>query len=340
VTGDNPSAGLNLERLAQWFPSAMPRTTGRPLSGRLIAGGRSNLTFEIGDGEHTWVLRRPPLGHVLATAHDMSREYRVMQALAGTGVPVPETYALCTDATVIGAPFYLMEKVEGVPYRSAAELAPLAPDRVRAISQRLVDTLVALHEVEPSAVGLEGFGRSDGFLGRQVRRWSAQLDASRSRDLAPAGELRDLLAANVPAQSAPGIVHGDYRLDNVLIDRADRPAAIIDWEMATIGDPITDLAVLIVYQRLSRLCGGEVVSDAAAAPGFLSEDELRARYLAGGGRRTSHFGFYLGLAAYKLAGVAEGLYYRHRTTGSGFERIGALTVPLLEIGLASVREED
>jgi aminoglycoside phosphotransferase (APT) family kinase protein len=334
--------GLDLQRLANWFSSKLPWAVGGPLFGRLIPGGRSNLTYEIRDGERSWVLRRPPLGHVLATAHDMGREYRVMSALAGTGVPVPVTYALCTDDAVLGAPFYIMEKVEGTPYRSATELALLGPERVHAISQRLVDTLVALHEVDPAEVGLADFGRSDGFLERQIRRWSTQLEASRSRDLPAADELRDLLASNVPAQSAPGIVHGDYRLDNVLFDQSDRPAAIIDWEMATIGDPLTDLALLVVYQKLGRLAGGDAVTDAATAPGFLSEGEVRDRYVSSGGRALNCFGFYLGLAAFKLAGVAEGIYYRHlhgQTTGDGFDRICSLTEPLLEIGISSLKEE-
>ncbi|GAA5039427.1 phosphotransferase family protein [Thermocatellispora tengchongensis] len=343
VTASTDPPGVDLKRLADWFSAARPGVGGRLLSARLIPGGKSNLTYEVGDGERSWVLRRPPLGHILDTAHDMGREYRVMSALAGTGVPVPATYALCTDDSVIGAPFYIMEKVEGTPFRNAADLAPLGPERVRTISLRLVDTLAALHDVDPATVGLADFGRADGFLDRQVRRWSAQLEASRSRDLPAAGELRGLLASQVPAQSAPGIVHGDYRLDNVLVDRNDRPAAIIDWEMATIGDPVTDLALLIVYQRLSRLTGGDLVSDAASAPGYLTEDEVRNRYRSRGGRDPAHFGFYLGLAAYKLAAIVEGIHYRHlrgRTVGAGFDGIGALTEPLLEIGLASLKKDD
>ncbi|MDQ0381393.1 phosphotransferase family protein [Amycolatopsis thermophila] len=334
--------GLDLTRLAGWLAAERPGQAGATLSARLIAGGRSNLTYEIGDGERAWVLRRPPLGHVLATAHDVAREYRVMAALEGTGVPVPATYALCTDDSVIGAPFYLMEKVDGTPFRSAAELAPLGPERVRRISLRLVDTLVALHDVDPAEVGLADFGRAEGFLDRQVRRWSAQLAASRTRDLPRAGQLHSLLASNIPAQSAPGIVHGDYRLDNVLVDSTDHPAAVIDWEMATLGDPLTDLALLIAYQKLSRLPGGDLVTDAASAPGHLTEDEVRSRYRARSGRDPAHFGFHLGLACYKLAAIVEGIHYRHlrgQTVGTGFDGIGALTGPLLEIGLAALKED-
>ncbi|GHE84010.1 acyl-CoA dehydrogenase [Amycolatopsis deserti] len=328
--------GLDLTRLAGWLAAE------RRLSARLIAGGRSNLTYEISDGERAWVLRRPPVGPVPATAHDVAREYRVMAALAGTAVPVPAVHALCTDDSVIGAPFYLMEKVDGTPFRSAAQLAPLGPERVRRISLRLVDTLVALHDIDPAAVGLADFGRADGFLPRQVRRWSAQLAASPGRDLPPAEELRSLLESNVPAQSSPGIVHGDYRLDNVLVDSTDRPAAVVDWEMATIGDPLTDLALLIAYQKLSRLPGGELVTDAASAPGYLTEEEVRSRYRSRGGRDPVHFGFHLGLACYKLAAIVEGIHHRHlrgQTVGAGLPGIGALTGPLLEIGLAALKED-
>ena len=209
--------GLDLERLGAWFPGAVPGA-GAPVAARLIAGGKSNLTYEIDDGRQSWILRRPPLGHVLATAHDMGREFRVMSALAGTDVPVPRTYALCQDDSVLGAPFYVMAKAPGVTYRTAAELASLSPDRVRLMSTTLVDVLVALHAVDPAAVGLADFGRPQGYLGRQVARWRKQLDASRSRDLAGVDELFHRLSAAVPDETRAGIVHGDYRMDNVLFE--------------------------------------------------------------------------------------------------------------------------
>ena len=165
--------GLDLERLAGWLSTATGEPAGGPgaaLSARLIAGGRSNLTYEASAGTRTWIVRRPPLGHVLATAHDMAREYRVLTALRGTAVPVPATYALCTDDTVVGAPFYVMEHVAGTPYRHRAELEALGPQRTRAICARMVDVLAALHRIEPDAVGLRDFGRPEGFLDRQVAR--------------------------------------------------------------------------------------------------------------------------------------------------------------------------
>ncbi|MEU4710288.1 phosphotransferase family protein [Nocardia salmonicida] len=334
--------GLDLGRFSAWLRTEIPGADS-PISGRLIAGGRSNLTYEVTDGTRRWIVRRPPLGHVLATAHDMAREYRVMAALHPTAVPVPEMYALCGDADVLGAPFYVMERVEGTPYRNAAELAVLGPERTRAISTGLIDTLAALHAVDPAAVGLADFGRPTGFLARQVNRWRKQLDASHTRDLPAAVELHARLAADVPAESAVGIVHGDFRLDNVLTDADDRLAAVIDWEMATLGDPLTDLALMIVYGRLAAATSSNTnVADASLAPGFLSEAEIIARYTARSDRDMSRFGFYLGLAAYKLAAILEGVHYRYlhgQTVGEGFETIGASVEPLLETGLAALRFE-
>ncbi|WP_280346456.1 phosphotransferase family protein [Nocardia neocaledoniensis] len=333
--------GLDLDRLGPWLRAALPGV-GPELSGQVLAGGRSNLTYTVRDGASAWIVRRPPLGHVLATAHDMAREYRVMAALRQTSVPVPAMFALCEDAEVIGAPFYVMELVEGRPYRHAAELATLGPLRTEAMSAALVDTLADLHAVDPAAVGLADFGRPEGFLTRQVSRWKKQLDASRTRALPLADELHALLAADIPAESAVGIVHGDYRLDNVLVDENDRPAAVIDWEMATLGDPLTDLALMVVYGRLAAQLGrNAVVADATSAPGFLTEDEIIARYTARSDRDMSRFGFYLGLAAFKLAVIIEGIHYRFlhgQTVGAGFDALGDAVEPLLDTGRTALKE--
>ncbi|HYJ68688.1 MAG TPA: phosphotransferase family protein [Nocardioidaceae bacterium] len=339
VWDDHDPPGLDLPRLTDWFTTSVPGANGS-LRAQLVPGGKSNLTYEVTDGVSTWIVRRPPLGHVLATAHDMPREYRVISALQDTAVPVPRTYALCEETAVLGAPFYVMEMVIGTPYRHAAELEPLGPERTRVISTGLVETLATLHEVDPIAVGLGDFGRPEGFLTRQVARWKKQLDASYCRDLPVADELHARLAADVPGQSAPGIVHGDYRLDNVLTDHQDRPAAVIDWEMATVGDPLTDLALLVFYQRLGSQLGS-VVADAASAPGFLTEDEIVESYAARSGRDLSSFGFYLGLAAFKLAAILEGIHYRHlhgQTVGPGFEHVGDAIHPLLNAGLTAMKE--
>jgi aminoglycoside phosphotransferase (APT) family kinase protein len=332
--------GLDLDRLAAWLPGAVP-DAGAELGAELIAGGKSNLTYVLTDGTHEWILRRPPLGHVLATAHDMGREFRVMSALQGTAVPVPRTDAFCEDTDVLGAPFYLMERCAGTPYRDAAELVELGPERTRAISVELVDVLTALHRIDPAEVGLADFGRPAGYLGRQVARWKKQLEASYTRDLPAADELHALLAADVPPESATGIVHGDYRLDNVLIDADDRATAVLDWEMATLGDPLSDLALMLTYHRLGAGAAGAVVTDAALAPGFLGEDEIVAAYAAGSDRDLSRFGWYLGLAAFKLAAILEGIHCRHlagQTVGEGFAGIGEAIHPLLDAGLSAIKE--
>lgn len=332
--------GLDLDRLAAWLPAALPGA-GTDLRAELVAGGKSNLTYLLTDGRHDWVLRRPPLGHVLATAHDMAREHRVMAALRATEVPVPAMHAFCADPEVLGAPFYVMERVAGTPYRDQRQLTALGPERTRAISATLVDTLAALHRIDPAEVGLADFGRPDGFLGRQVARWRTQLDASRTRDLPAADELHALLAADVPPESATGIVHGDFRLDNLLVDQDDRATAVLDWEMATLGDPLTDLALMLTYHRLGAGPLGAVVTDAAQAPGFLTETAIIERYAAGSARDLSRFGWYLGLAAFKLAAILEGIHHRHlagQTVGEGFADIGEAIHPLLDAGLTALKE--
>jgi aminoglycoside phosphotransferase (APT) family kinase protein len=339
--GKEELPGLDLGRLTGWFDATHPGERAGDLSAEVIAGGRSNLTYRVTDGSHRWVVRRPPLGHVLATAHDMSREHRVIAALAGTDVPVPATYGLCEDDGVLGAPFYVMEQVDGTPYRWARELAPLGEERTSAIAGRLVDTLATLHTVDPAAVGLADFGRPEGFLERQVRRWKKQLDASHSRDLPRIDELHAGLAADPPETSEPTVVHGDYRLDNVLVDGEDRITAVLDWEMATLGDPLTDVALLAVYQRASRAGVPNIVSDVTDAPGWPGETELLDRYAARSGRDLGHLGFHVGLAAFKLAVILEGIHYRYvhgQTVGAGFDQIGQLVDPLVTIGLDALKE--
>jgi aminoglycoside phosphotransferase (APT) family kinase protein len=332
--------GLDLDRLGGWFADHIDGASG-PLEATLIAGGKSNLTYVVTDRSGEWIVRRPPLGHVLATAHDMSREFRVMTALRDTAVPVPLTYGLCTDDAVLGAPFYVMERVAGTPYRRAEELEVLGADRTRAISERLVDILASLHAVDPAAVGRADFGRPEGYLGRQVARWKKQLDASHTRDLPLAEELHARLAADVPEESAAGIVHGDFRLDNVLVDEHDELRAVLDWEMATLGDPLADLALMLVYHRLGAAADSNAVSNVSAAPGFLDERAVIERYAAGSDRDLSRFGFYLGLATFKLAAILEGIHYRYlegQTVGEGFAAVGEAIDPLLASGLDALKE--
>ncbi|WP_432002933.1 phosphotransferase family protein [Streptomyces sioyaensis] len=338
--GREQPPGLDLERLRAHLDRERPGLTGGPLRAHLIEGGRSNLTYRITDGTGSWVVRRPPLGHVLATAHDMRREHRVISALHDTPVPVPEALLLCEDESVIGAPFYVMELVEGVPYRTAAQLAPLGPERTRAVVLSLVDTLVELHAVDPEAVGLGDFGRPEGFLERQLRRWGKQLSASKNRELPGIDELHEALGRALPASPAPTVVHGDYRLDNVLVGADDTLKAVLDWEMSTLGDPLTDLGLLVMYSSDLGLPESPV-STTSGAPGHPTPAELIERYAARSGRDTSALAWYTAFAWFKLAVILEGIHYRFtlgQTVGAGFDRIGELVPVFIDHGLTTLKE--
>jgi aminoglycoside phosphotransferase (APT) family kinase protein len=335
---DNPP-GLDLDRLRRHVDRERPGLIRGELRAELVEGGRSNLTYRVTDGAGTWVARRPPLGHVLATAHDMGREHRVISALADTPVPVPRTLLLCEDPQVVGAPFYLMEFVSGTPYRSEEQLRAIGPERTRAVVDTLVDTLVDLHAVDPAAVGLAGFGRPEGFLDRQLRRWSKQLDASRSRELPGVDELHAALGRSLPDSPAPAVVHGDYRLDNVLFDSDDRLTAVLDWEMSTLGDPLTDLGLLVMYteQRSSDLLSAPTTG---GAPGHPSAGEIVRRYAERSGRDVSAVDWYTAFAYFKLAVILEGIHYRWtlgQTVGPGFDRIGTVVPVFIERGLRTLR---
>lgn len=339
MSSDHPP-GLDLDQLRGHLDRERPGLVGGPLTARLIEGGRSNLTYAVTDGRARWVVRRPPLGHVLATAHDMKREHRVISALHhGTDVPVPTPVLLCEDDAVIGAPFYVMDFVDGTPYRTAEELAPLGAERTRAAVIGLVDTLVGLHSVDPELVGLGDFGRPDGFLDRQLRRWGKQLDASRNRDLAGIDELHAALGRQLPASPAATVVHGDYRLDNVLIGEDDRIKAILDWEMSTLGDPLTDLGLLVMYSTRLELPDSPI-STTAGAPGHPQAAELIERYAARSGRDVSAVAWYTAFAWFKLAVILEGIHYRYtlgQTVGAGFDRIGELVPVFIEHGLTTLQ---
>ncbi|MGG8366633.1 phosphotransferase family protein [Streptomyces lividans] len=340
MSPDHPP-GLDVDRLRVLLDRERPGLVTGPLSGRLIEGGRSNLTYAVTDGTARWVVRRPPLGHVLATAHDMRREHRVISALHPTDVPVPRPVLLCEDEEVLGAPFYVMEFVDGTPYRTSEQLAPLGPERTRAAVLNLVDTLVGLHAVDPAEVGLADFGRPEGFLDRQLRRWAKQLDASRNRDLAGIDELHATLGRELPRSPAPTVVHGDYRLDNVLIGgEGDEIQAILDWEMSTLGDPLTDLGLLVMYSSPLGMPDSPV-STTAQAPGHPAPAELVERYAARSGRDVSTVAWYTAFAWFKLAVILEGIHYRYtlgQTVGRGFDRIGDLVPVFIEHGLTTLQK--
>jgi aminoglycoside phosphotransferase (APT) family kinase protein len=335
--------GVDLARLRPFFAAHVPGATDQPLTAELIAGGRSNLTYSITDGTHRWVLRRPPLGHVLPTAHDMAREYRVMTALAGTGVPVPRTDALCEDLAVNDAPFYVMEQVDGIIYRDGAALTGLDTDQARRLSTELVDVMARIHGVDYAAAGLGEFGHPDGYLERQIRRWGQQWERSKTRELPGVDELARRLQAALPTSGPPAIVHGDYRLDNTMMSATDPGTivAVLDWEMSTLGDPLADLGLFLLYWGNA---GAQVIATGAAMDtrsGFLTSDEVVERYAQQSGRAVDALDWYVVFASFKLAIIVEGIHARFRmgkTLGEGFDAMGQTVVALIDGALEQANQ--
>ncbi|MFI9777585.1 phosphotransferase family protein [Streptomyces sp. NPDC051956] len=328
--------GVDVAALQPYFERHVPECTDE-LSLKLLHGGRSNLTYEVTDGTHRWVLRRPPLGVLTPTAHDMDREYRVVAALGGTGVPVARAVLSCTDPEVIGAPFCVVDFVDGTVLRDGTEAIALPPAEARRAADALVDALVELHAVDAAAAGLGDFGRPEGYLERQVRRWRGQWDKVVTRELPDLDALHDRLAHSLPASGAPTVVHGDYRLDNTILAPGDpgRIAAIVDWEMATLGDPLADLGMLLMYWDpvCEPVLGARHVP--TANPGFPTGRELAERYAESSGRDISSVAWYQALGCFKLAVIAEGIHARYlagQTVGTGFEHVGAAVPALLRSG--------
>jgi aminoglycoside phosphotransferase (APT) family kinase protein len=341
-------------RLEGWLHDTIGGEPSELVDIQLIAGGRSNLTYRLtvagaaGSGQsRLLVLRRPPLGHVLPTAHDMGREYRVLSGLSGTQVPVARPLSFCADTEVIGAPFYLMEYVPGAVLRTRQDTAVLTEVQARELSEDLADMLAAIHGVDVEAVGLAGLGRGTGYLRRQLDRWQRQWELSVTRDVPGYSELVARLTDRLPAEGEATLVHGDFRLDNVLVTVAQRPriTAVVDWEMATIGDPLADLGLTLVYWTdpgeegwLKR----DVSTDATASPGFLSRAEFAAGYAERTGRDISRIGYYVAFGYFKLAVVLEGInarYLQHQTVGEGFDQDG-IAVPTLVARAHEVLDAD
>lgn len=314
-------------------------------SAELISGGKSNLTFFVSSAAGSVVLRRPPLSNRLPTAHDMAREHRVMTALWDTPVPVPKTLALCTDDEVIGAPFYVMDRVAGHIVRDGLPDGYAATSEERlAISHGLIDVLADLHAVDPQAVGLETYGKPDGYLERQIRRWTTQWAATRVDD-DPSGDELDRLAARLgdemPNAPSGPIVHGDYRMDNVLLDPTvpGKVAVVLDWELSTLGDPLADVGLFYIYWQdasdaSSKLSAG-ILPTVTTLPGFPTRRELLERYAQRTGVDLSTLPWYIGFACFKLAVVVAGVAARGRAgamIGDGFVEMAARIAPLVDVG--------
>jgi aminoglycoside phosphotransferase (APT) family kinase protein len=340
--GDRSGGGIpGIEdpgRLSRWISAHGGGDLGELRQAELIAGGRSNLTYRLDMSAGPIVLRRPPLGHVLPTAHDMSREYRVLSALSGSDVPVPAPVAICADPEVIGAPFYLMQYVDGLVLRTREDGAQLTAQQAGQLSAALAVMLARIHAVDAGATGLTGFGRPDGYLARQLARWQRQWELSTTTALPRYDELVRRLTAGLPASAEGTLVHGDFRLDNTLVTLGPQPAiaAVVDWEMSTLGDPLADLGLTLSYWAdpddadWRQLNVGATVT---ALPGFFDAAQFAARYAELTGRDVSGIGYYMAFGCFKLAVVLAGINARfllHQTVGEGFEHEGPAVSVLIE----------
>jgi aminoglycoside phosphotransferase (APT) family kinase protein len=302
---------IHEERVSRWLEDNIDGLVG-PFTFDMIAGGRSNITYRVTDGTGTQVvLRRPPIGHVLATAHDMAREHRIISAVGKSDVPVPRTLGLCEDTAVNDAPFYVMSYVDGVVLDGRAKGETLPEALRRPASEHLIDVLVALHAVDIDAVGLGDLAKRGNYVERQVKRWSTQWANSKTRELPEIDEVERLLRANIPEQRDVVIAHGDYRFGNCLTDiDKGRIAAVLDWELCTLGDPLADIGYLGVYwsdpdepQRREN--------DPSGLPGFPTYREMVDMYAAKSGRDVSNIGYYRAFSSWRLAVISEGVYARY-----------------------------
>lgn len=339
--------GIDEARVTKWLEANVAGVP--PFEFDLIAGGRSNLTFRVTGADGTrYVLRRPPISHVLPTAHDMQREHRIISALGPTAVPVAPALGLCLDDAVNERPFYVMGFVEGFILRDRTEVEKVLDEESRRVaSEELIDVLAAIHSVNVDAVGLGDLGRREGYIDRQLKRWYSQYRQSvegRDRNVPVVDEVHDLLAARVPEQGPATIVHGDYRLDNTLLGEDGRVRAVLDWELCTLGDPMADLGLLTVYWA-EPSDGTPALNgvSATAAPGFLTRLEIAERYGKQTGRDVSSLPFYVAFGYWKLACIVEGVFARYQGGAMGgdtsdTEAMGSQVGTLAEAARAAVAQ--
>jgi aminoglycoside phosphotransferase (APT) family kinase protein len=315
VPVSTPPEGINAVNVTEWLAAHVPDLA-LPLNFTLIAGGRSNLTFRVEDADgRAWALRRPPVHHVLPTAHDMVREHRLMHSLAPAGIPVPKTIGLCTDEAVNERPFFVMEFVDGHILRSAPEAEQAFDEATRkGVGDHMADTLAALHRVEPEAVGLGDLGRHEGYIERQLKRWTAQYTQMQVEGVDHHGLVERVsaeLARRVPEQQRTSVVHGDYRMDNVVLNDRGEVRAILDWEICTLGDPLADLGLLMVYWADPTDEMAVLGQSPTTAPGFSTRAQVMARYTDSSGLDTSNIAYYTAFGYWKLACILQGVYARY-----------------------------
>ena len=309
--------GIRVAEVTAWCEANIPGCRG-PLRFSLVAGGRSNLTYRVDDAAaNAFVLRRPPLGHLLPSAHDMAREYRIISALGGTVVPVAPAIGICSDENVTEHPFYVMGFVDGLILRTAEDAESLPMPARAAVSRNIVNVLADLHGLDVNAVGLGELGKHDGYIDRQLKRWHRQFSQSKLREVPAVDEVFDALSKRIPPQQGVSIVHGDYRLDNTMADSNGNILAVLDWEICTLGDPLADLGLLMVYWPEASDPNPPLGVAATAAPGFATRAELIDTYSARSSRDLSHIDFYIAFGYWKLACILDGVYTRYASGAMG-----------------------
>jgi aminoglycoside phosphotransferase (APT) family kinase protein len=315
VSGIDVLGVVDQDRLAAIVGGITPVSGGIDVT--VLSGGRSNLTFAVTVGDRHLVARRRPLGTVAAGAHDMAREFRVLDALAATTLPVPRVFGFYHDEAVMGAPFYLMDRVPGAVLDGEEDVADLSPRQCRDLSEAAVAALAQLHAVDFDAVGLGDLGRPSGFVARRLTRWMQQWDRGSHRDYPLVHSLGERLQGQVPEQTDSTLVHGDFRLGNMIIDLTEpaRVAALLDWEMSTLGDPYTDLAHMLVYWEPAGDRVTHPSQEMVKQPGFLTGAEIAARYATATGRDLTALNFYLAFEHWRAAIIKEGIYMRHQELG-------------------------
>ena len=333
----NHVQGIDVAKVSRWLSDNVAGAQA-PFSFQLIAGGRSNLTFLVTDDNGIrYVLRRPPLGHVLATAHDMAREHRIISAVGQTNVPVPATLGLCTDESVNGAPFYVMNFVDGVVLDNAEKAEMLDKSLRRSASFNLIDVLCELHDVDIDAVGLGNLAKREGYIERQIKRWSTQWENSKTRELPEIDEVVRLLSTKVPQQQDVSIAHGDFRFGNVLTDvTTGRIAAVLDWELCTLGDPLADLGYIGVYWS-DGPASALRANDPTPAGGFTTYGELVERYATKTGRDVSGVDYYVAFSCWRLAVISEGVYARYLHGAMGNQEGIDMTVMKAGVDALTIR---
>jgi aminoglycoside phosphotransferase (APT) family kinase protein len=309
--------GIRVAEVTAWCEENIPGCRG-PLQFELVAGGRSNLTYRVDDAAgNTFVLRRPPLGHLLPSAHDMRREYRIISALGATVVPVAPALGICTDPTVSDNPFYVMGFIDGLILRNAADAADLSVDARRRAGEHIIDVLADLHSLDVDAVGLGELGKREGYITRQLKRWHQQFTQSKLREVPIVDEVFHILSSRIPDQQGVSIVHGDYRLDNTMVGTDGRIVAVLDWEICTLGDPLADLGLLMVYWPEPTDPNPPLGAAASVADGFASRRELIDRYRTRSERDLSQIDFYIAFGYWKLACILDGVYTRYASGAMG-----------------------